>query len=90
MSASRNLLTRVASRTLSTRVVECMFSSASKSQDCMTLKHGSNHNQRVFGGKEASSCLPKGFRRSSAPSRYENAHTLSYLPCAPTNDSRKP
>lgn len=29
-----------------------------------------------FGSKGLESCLPKGFHRSSAPSRYVNYHTL--------------
>lgn len=29
-----------------------------------------------FGSKGLESCLPKGFRRASAPSRYVNYHTL--------------
>lgn len=35
--------------------------------------HGGRHG---FGSKALESCLPKGFHRSSAPSRYVNYHTL--------------
>lgn len=31
------------------------------------------HKQPVFGGNAANGCLPKGFRHSSAPSRYVNS-----------------
>uniref|UniRef100_A0A2C9V1H5 Uncharacterized protein n=1 Tax=Manihot esculenta TaxID=3983 RepID=A0A2C9V1H5_MANES len=36
------------------------------------MKPRLNKKQRVFGGREATGCLPKGFRHSSTPSRYVN------------------
>ncbi|KAB2028604.1 hypothetical protein ERO13_D05G106401v2 [Gossypium hirsutum] len=35
-----------------------------------------NHKHKVSHEKEVKSCMPKGFRRSSAPSRYVNYQTL--------------
>ncbi|KAL1558504.1 hypothetical protein AAHA92_08959 [Salvia divinorum] len=35
-----------------------------------------NHRQRAFHGQEIKNCMPKGSRRSSAPSRFVNYHTL--------------
>ncbi|KAA0035234.1 hypothetical protein E5676_scaffold173G00130 [Cucumis melo var. makuwa] len=43
-----------------------------------------NRKRLVFGGNEVKSCLPKGFRRSSAPSRFVNYHTSGG--CSPTTD----
>ncbi|KAG2723471.1 hypothetical protein I3760_02G171900 [Carya illinoinensis] len=37
-----------------------------------------------------SSCLPKGFRRSSAPSRYVNYHTLGSTVCSPGKRMARP
>ncbi|KMT00337.1 hypothetical protein BVRB_9g216510 [Beta vulgaris subsp. vulgaris] len=39
-----------------------------------------------YTGKELDDCLPKRFRRNSAPSRYINYHTLDETLC--TNDRR--
>ncbi|KAE8646888.1 hypothetical protein Csa_020968, partial [Cucumis sativus] len=46
-----------------------------------------NRKRLVFGGNEVKSCLPKGFRRSSAPSRFVNYHTSGG--CSPTTDHSK-
>ncbi|KAH6821752.1 hypothetical protein C2S53_014641 [Perilla frutescens var. hirtella] len=35
-----------------------------------------NHNQGTFHRHEVKNCMPKGSRRSSAPSRYVNYHTF--------------
>ncbi|GMI83382.1 hypothetical protein HRI_002007500 [Hibiscus trionum] len=62
----------------------------SKDQDLVTfdpktgMKHGF-HEQDVKG------CLPKGFHRTSAPSRYINGHTFGSTLCSTTSDvSTKP
>ena len=54
-----------------------------------------DHKRQVFGGREVKGCMPKGFRHSSAPSRFVNFHTLGSLGCSsPTSvgraASRKP
>ena len=48
----------------------------SEAQDYVTMKPLFKHKHRVFRGKEVKNCLPKGFRHSSAPSRFVNYHTL--------------
>ncbi|WCJ40966.1 hypothetical protein M5689_021858 [Euphorbia peplus] len=40
------------------------------------LRPNLDHLKPVFGGKEAHGCLPKGFRHSSAPSRFVNHQPL--------------
>lgn len=52
----------------------------SEAQDYVTMKPLFKHKHRVFRGKEVKNCLPKGFRHSSAPSRFVNYHTLGGLP----------
>uniref|UniRef100_A0A7C9D883 Uncharacterized protein n=1 Tax=Opuntia streptacantha TaxID=393608 RepID=A0A7C9D883_OPUST len=37
---------------------------------------GSDQSTGGFTEKELDACMPKGFRRNSAPSRYVNYHTL--------------
>ncbi|KAF3434005.1 hypothetical protein FNV43_RR25108 [Rhamnella rubrinervis] len=46
-------------------------------------------SRRGFGSKGLESCLPKGFHRSSAPSRYVNYHTLGSSSSL-CDDSSKP
>lgn len=53
-------------------------------EDYETVKPQLNRKRLVFGGNEVKSCLPKGFRRSSAPSRFVNYHTSGG--CSPTTD----
>ncbi|GKV01263.1 hypothetical protein SLEP1_g13828 [Rubroshorea leprosula] len=43
---------------------------------------------QVFHDREVKGCLPKGYRRSSAPSRYVNYQPLGS--CVSKNDPRKP
>lgn len=43
-----------------------------------------NIGGRVFQGRNVEGCLPKGFRRSSAPSRYINYQPLESA-CSSTN-----
>lgn len=47
-----------------------------------------DHKRQVFQGNEANGCMPKGVRRSSAPSRYVNYHTLGSLGCSTGSTSR--
>ncbi|KAG2729813.1 hypothetical protein I3843_01G261700 [Carya illinoinensis] len=54
----------------------------SKPPNYVTLKPERVHGE--FRKPDVNSCLPKGFRRSSAPSRYVNYHTLgSSTACSP-------
>ncbi|KAI6669417.1 hypothetical protein NL676_004302 [Syzygium grande] len=47
------------------------------SQGYKTMKHPFYHKgTRAFGGKQLRNCMPKGFRHSSAPSRYVNYEPL--------------
>ncbi|KAI4322300.1 hypothetical protein L6164_022008 [Bauhinia variegata] len=55
----------------------------------VTMKPRLDHNQKVFQGKQVKSCLPKGFRHSSAPSRFVNYKTLGSSGCSGMQ-SRKP
>ncbi|CAL1404197.1 unnamed protein product [Linum trigynum] len=57
--------------------------SSAKEKGYVELKrnHGGREGQVVvFGGKEVKDCMPKGFRHTSAPSRYVN-----YLPLLGSN-----
>ncbi|KAJ4971304.1 hypothetical protein NE237_004403 [Protea cynaroides] len=54
---------------------------AAESQNHATLQPKPVHERHVFRGGEIKSCLPKGFRRNSAPSRYANYHIFG-SPCA--------
>ncbi|CAK9171422.1 unnamed protein product [Ilex paraguariensis] len=53
----------------------------------VTMKPELNHKRQVFHQREVKTCMPKGFRHSSAPSRY---HTLGSLRCTPGEQSKKP
>ncbi|KAG6570806.1 hypothetical protein SDJN03_29721, partial [Cucurbita argyrosperma subsp. sororia] len=55
-----------------------------EAEDYETVKPQLNRKRLVFGGNEVKSCLPKGFRRSSAPSRFVNYHTSGG--CSSTTD----
>ncbi|XVF23168.1 hypothetical protein REPUB_Repub13aG0014100 [Reevesia pubescens] len=57
----------------------------SKSQDLVTfnLETGMKHG---FRGQDVKNCLPKGFHRTSAPSRYKNDHTFGSTICSTTSD----
>ncbi|KAK7844259.1 hypothetical protein CFP56_011071 [Quercus suber] len=59
----------------------------SEAQDYVTMKPLFKHKHRVFRGKEVKNCLPKGFRHSSAPSRFVNYHTLDVKRLAYANQS---
>ncbi|KAK8643345.1 hypothetical protein V6N13_012648 [Hibiscus sabdariffa] len=62
----------------------------SKTQDLITFdpKTGMEH---AFHKQDVKGCLPKGFHRTSAPSRYINDHTFSSTLCSTTSDvSTKP
>ncbi|KAL7153930.1 hypothetical protein ABFS83_04G200500 [Erythranthe nasuta] len=57
--------------------------SVSKTGDFATLKPSdSDHKKRVFRQRDIKNCMPKGSRRSSAPSRYVNYHALGSLRCS--------
>ncbi|KAL9675649.1 hypothetical protein QQ045_003852 [Rhodiola kirilowii] len=43
-----------------------------------------------FNDKEVKGCLPKGFRRASAPSRFANFHTLRWTGCHASESSKQP
>ena len=47
----------------------------------VTFNHKTSHGG--FRKRAVNSCLPKGFRHSSAPSRYVNYHTLGSTMCSP-------
>ncbi|KAJ8766073.1 hypothetical protein K2173_020589 [Erythroxylum novogranatense] len=46
-----------------------------------TLKPETGHKRGWFHGRDAENCLPKGFRRTSAPSRYINYEPDSSAMC---------
>ncbi|XAR60000.1 hypothetical protein NMG60_11033220 [Bertholletia excelsa] len=48
------------------------------------IKPLKDHQRQVFGETEVKSCMPKGFRHSSAPSRYANYHTMTSSACSTT------
>ncbi|BAT94495.1 hypothetical protein LR48_Vigan02g186100 [Vigna angularis] len=50
----------------------------------INLKAEKGNGKRVFKGGSVEACLPKGFRRSSAPSRY-----INYQPLGSTCSSEK-
>ncbi|OMP03794.1 hypothetical protein COLO4_10198 [Corchorus olitorius] len=61
-----------------------------KSQDFVTFKPetGAKHG---FHGQGVENCMPKGFHRTSAPSRYINDHTFGSTICSTTSEiSTKP
>ncbi|CAI0452844.1 unnamed protein product [Linum tenue] len=63
--------------------VPSTMDSSAKEKGYVELKrnHGGREGQVVvFGGKEVKNCMPKGFRHTSAPSRYVN-----YLPLLGSN-----
>ncbi|KAL1817419.1 hypothetical protein DCAR_0521848 [Daucus carota subsp. sativus] len=55
-----------------------------------------NPGDKRYTGKEGTqgrgyeNCMPKGFRRSSAPSRYINDHTFGSSLCSSSKDESKP
>ncbi|KAI4334356.1 hypothetical protein L6164_019057 [Bauhinia variegata] len=54
----------------------------------VTMKPQLDHNQKVFQEKQVNSCLPKGFRHSSAPSRFVNYKTLGSSGCSGMRSSK--
>ncbi|KAK4255135.1 hypothetical protein QN277_008170 [Acacia crassicarpa] len=46
------------------------------------MKPELDHKQRVFHGKQVKSCLPKGSKRNSAPSRFVNYKALNSGDCS--------
>ncbi|KAJ7981035.1 Maintenance of mitochondrial morphology protein like [Quillaja saponaria] len=55
-----------------------------------TMKPQLDHKQGVFRRREVKGCLPKGFRHSSAPSRFVNYDQLGSNDCSSGMHSRKP
>ncbi|KAG5515568.1 hypothetical protein RHGRI_036571 [Rhododendron griersonianum] len=47
-----------------------------------------DHKKQLFRGREVNGCMPKGFRHSSAPSRYVNYQTMGSLGCSTSSTSR--
>ncbi|KAL7127228.1 hypothetical protein ABFS83_14G241800 [Erythranthe nasuta] len=63
---------------------------AAAAADYVTVNPGLKpHKQRVFHRREVNNCMPKGFHRSSAPSRYVNYQTLGSFRCSSDTHSRK-
>ncbi|GLT65807.1 hypothetical protein SLA2020_382160 [Shorea laevis] len=63
----------------------------SDAKDFATIKPPRfRHKHPVFQGTEVKNCLPKGFRHSSAPSRFVNYHTLGSPECSSDSHSTKP
>ncbi|KAG8387622.1 hypothetical protein BUALT_Bualt02G0040300 [Buddleja alternifolia] len=60
------------------------------SSKTITMRPFWNHKQRsVFRRREVKNCMPKGLRRSSAPSRDVNYHVLGSLRCFSGRDMPK-
>ncbi|KAG2674023.1 hypothetical protein I3843_13G103000 [Carya illinoinensis] len=57
----------------------------SEAHKYVSIKPRFHHKHRVFRGKGLKNCLPKGFRHSSAPSRFVNYHPLVSPGCASSN-----
>ncbi|KAK9282901.1 hypothetical protein L1049_011126 [Liquidambar formosana] len=51
-------------------------------ENYVNLNPRSNHGQHGFRSGDVKSCLPKGLRHSSAPSRYGNYNTLGSTVCS--------
>ncbi|CDO99777.1 unnamed protein product [Coffea canephora] len=86
---SPNYVGLSASRALAEEVMRPM---GSKSENYIAFETKKNHEDeggsRVGQGVEA--CLPKGFRRTSAPSRYTNYQTLDSSLCSTKGSKNKP
>ncbi|KAB1206102.1 hypothetical protein CJ030_MR7G011655 [Morella rubra] len=64
-------------------IVRPLAVSEAQGLETMNLPHF-NHKHPVFRAREVKNCLPKGHRRSSAPSRYVNYHSLVSPGCSST------
>ncbi|KDP30473.1 hypothetical protein JCGZ_16152 [Jatropha curcas] len=51
------------------------------SKNSVIFKPKSSHRKKGFGGRDMENCMPKGFHRTSAPSRYINYNTLGSTIC---------
>nr|DAD26786.1 TPA_asm: hypothetical protein HUJ06_028254 [Nelumbo nucifera] len=81
----------MAGRNSPSRVAQAARPLEPKSQDYTTLLKPRPHRERnVFRGREVKSCLPKGIRRSSAPSRYVNYQTFDATTCSLGRRHSKP
>ncbi|KAG8493300.1 hypothetical protein CXB51_010853 [Gossypium anomalum] len=73
-----------------TIVAGAMRPLASKAQDLVMFKPETS-TKHGFHKQDVKGCLPKGFHRTSAPSRYINDHTFGSTMCSTTSDvSTKP
>ncbi|KAI8030669.1 hypothetical protein LOK49_LG01G00488 [Camellia lanceoleosa] len=78
-----NTMSRVA---VATRPLE----SKSHQDYVQAFKPNRGDGQRGFGSGEVESCLPKGLRHSSAPSRYTNYHTFGSTVCSTGKHNTSP
>ncbi|KAL8501349.1 hypothetical protein ACS0TY_020770 [Phlomoides rotata] len=53
----------------------------SRTREYVTMTPFLTHKQRGFHRSAVTNCMPKGSRRSSAPSRYVNYHALGSSRC---------
>ncbi|KAJ0103627.1 hypothetical protein Patl1_06049 [Pistacia atlantica] len=51
-------------------------------QSYTTLEPKTSHERHKFRSEEVNGCMPKGFHRPSAPSRYINYNTLGSTMCS--------
>ncbi|XWS66179.1 hypothetical protein CRYUN_Cryun05aG0177800 [Craigia yunnanensis] len=58
----------------------------SKSQDRLVTFKPETGMEHGFRSQDVRNCLPKGFHRTSAPSRYINDHTFGSTMCSTTSD----
>lgn len=56
-----------------------ILASEARESATMKMKPRLNKEGKIFHGKEVKACMPKGRRRSSAPSRFVNFHTFDDL-----------
>uniref|UniRef100_A0A2P2NHS6 Uncharacterized protein n=1 Tax=Rhizophora mucronata TaxID=61149 RepID=A0A2P2NHS6_RHIMU len=76
-----SLLTTMSSSNPMAGVVSATRPMETKSPKFKTLKPKTSRGSRGFNGRDVESCLPKGFHRTSAPSRYINYNTGSSTRC---------
>ncbi|KAF5751563.1 hypothetical protein HS088_TW02G00578 [Tripterygium wilfordii] len=78
-----------AARNIPSSVPSTMRSLGSETGNYVKMKPHLDHKQPIFQARDAKSCLPKGFRRTSAPSRYVNYEPLGVVACSDKH-SKKP
>ncbi|EEF28144.1 conserved hypothetical protein [Ricinus communis] len=52
------------------------------SKELVAFRPKTTHGRKGFRGRDVENCLPKGFHRTSAPSRYINYDTLGATMCS--------